>query len=777
MADEETLDQLPPLDSARLDPKQDYRWSGFLIQRKVQKRAKRVIQGTYDEWFRWYMRYQRFRAFQAIVLIEPLVGVSDPDHGGYIDGFLARLTGKVRKMVIISRSEGEAPPSHDERRAREVIRALLYGTRLTRPEILQQLGRTLVPLADETLAKAFTKYTWRISKEHPRYKLDEYDEELLQGMVAWFPSGYIDGKPDQIEQLFERKVRFRPELSLPDGLIAPRALEDAGRFGWVAVPFEAEKLAAWLDSLNKRADPRLEEIFESREHVSNEQWEWLLVPSRQQVRRVLENLVAEGKLERRIWYKEVGRPAFAYVLPGKTLFLESKCGQCAFYASAKRRCNLWWLANQTTPFYYPRWRQAGSHVTGFEIHKMRYASRIGPHSSACARFLDKKRDHLRKAIPERCEICGEAIPPAVKPAVTCHNCTTRYIRSKGRVRVMTAYEHEFNRIYHEATGGDAKADFEEHRRKAKESLRIRQAGMPVAEDFDDILAEEALEPESEPPRVWPTYDQTLQEKVDQLAQVTDIAKQLSIAMAQSALNATRRIIAFAKLYHGDADPFVAHQERYLGLINGAGQSKLLPYEAQIMKQYWLCYSLALKRTQLVWFGPRKRSRYVMEFVEDPAGRARGYSPVDAAINYLHQRRLRQAERINQVVGFPGTCDGFLHRERYNSRKIGLLLDMIDPFKFADREELLLVFLDQGLTWKDFRIETDRRGSSFYYPMTTATTKLNQAGIDADNLVLKYHDQDMRLIEAYKEFASRLSEVLLSNRFTFAETDTFTFPAA
>jgi hypothetical protein len=200
------------------------------------------------------------------------------------------------------------------------------------------------------------------------------------------------------------------------------------------------------------------------------------------------------------------------------------------------------------------------------------------------------------------------------------------------------------------------------------------------------------------------------------------------------------------------------QGKYLTLIMGASPTKLLPYEALVMRQYWLCYGLALKGAQQ-WFGPRKRSRFVAEFVKDPAGRARGYSPVDAAINYLHQRRLRQAERINAEVGFQGTCDGFLHKERYNSRKIGLLLDMIDPFKFADREELLLVVLDQGLTWDDFRIETDRRGSNFYYPTSIAEDKLNQAGADADNLVVRYQGIDMSLIDAYRTFASSLLHTL------------------
>ena len=106
----------------------------------------------------------------------------------------------------------------------------------------------------------------------------------------------------------------------------------------------------------------------------------------------------------------------------------------------------------------------------------------------------------------------------------------------------------------------------------------------------------------------------------------------------------------------------------------------------------------------------------------------------------------------------------------------MILDMIDPFKFADREELLLVVLNQGLTWQDFRIETDRRGSNFYYPMSSAEAKLNQAGVDADNMVLEYHDRDMRLVEAYKEFALHLRRTLASAKPAYAERDACTFPA-
>jgi len=98
--------------------------------------------------------------------------------------------------------------------------------------------------------------------------------------------------------------------------------------------------------------------------------------------------------------------------------------------------------------------------------------------------------------------------------------------------------------------------------------------------------------------------------------------------------------------------------------------------------------------------------------------------------------------------------------------------MIDPFKFADREELLLVFLDQGLTWRDFRIETDRRGSNFYYPMATATGKLDQIGMAADNLVAKYQGTTMQLGEAYGLFAENLFEIMRDHGVTTTQFKPF-----
>lgn len=750
--DDDAIGALSKFGVEWLDPEKDYQWSGWLVQRKVRKPSRRVVAGTYDHWFRWYMRFQRFRAFHTIILIDPSTPVADHEHGGYIDGLLARLMGKVRQVVIVSRSTTALPVASDEGRAKQVLRAILYGTRLSKPALIDEARQTFITITEQTVVKTLAELELRLNAEHTRYQLDDYNSRLLEGMVPVSE----EGDSGHVEQVFHREERFRTEDHFPDEMLAHRAVEDVAKHGWVGVPFEADKLRDWLNELNKHGDRRIRDMYEANEGISNEQWEAILAPRRNQVRRVLSQLALEGQLERRAWYREVGRPAQAYIIPGRAPFLEQRCGQCAFYAPAKRRCRLWWLANKKHPFFDQEWRQPGSAVTRFEIHKMRYASKMGPHSSACLRFLDKKRDHLRRKVPERCEICHNQIPSKGPPK--CGNCGTWYAPLGSRVKVLTAYEHDYNRLYKEITGGDAKTDLESWRAQVKERLQDRDQVMGFTEDFEDALAEEGQEPQPEPWRARPEFRPELQAKVDNLIRTSDLPRRLSIAMAQSALTATRRLIEFGKVYAGDADPLVTRQGRYLALVREASSNKLLPYEALVMKQYWLAFGYALRGVQ-EWVGPRKRSRFVAEYAEAPAARARGYSPIDAAINYLHQRRLRQAERVNIEVGFPGTCDGFLHREAYRSRKIGLLLDMIDPFKFADREELLLVVLNKGLTWRDFKIETDRRGSNFYYPNPQGEAKLWQAGSDADGLIVHYQGIDLRLAEAYTKSAASLLHTL------------------
>ncbi len=749
MADAEILKQLKPLlDAQYLEPDENFHWSGTQRNLSLRKERKRIQLGDYEAWFRWFMAHQRFRAFHTVVMVEPSSGLRDGEQGGYIDGLIARLATKViHKVVVVKTAQQLKVNAAAGPYVEEALLALLYGTRLSMDELMETARQALVPLGEDFAIKDLVEQRmWLFKRHHSRYQLTETGEKFVEGMaVPKRPSGL---QPAEVEHLFRRRRRSGPRYTLPKEVLEKMLLDDATESGWITAYGEWTAMHDKIRQLNQEEGSVTWRFFQSQ-GLSNKEVSEASTPSPLLLRKLLNDLAAEDHLERRTWFREVGRPTVAYFLPGKAPFLESRCGQCAFYVSQKRRCRLWWLVNKKQPFFDERWKQPGSTVTRFELHKMRWASRIGPHSSACLHFIDKKRDHNRKQIPAGCEVCGRAIRPNKGGReATCGTCRTRYARFGGKVKVLTAYEHEYEKLYHGITGGDAETDLEAWRKELREKLpsALQQKEL---EDLDVLADEEEI---IEPPRVWRKFDPGLQEKVDKLAATTDITKRFSMAMAESSRNATLRLMEIAGLPQSAIRQAVAIQEKYIGLIEGASQSQLLTYEALIMKEYWRCYGVALKLGQQ-WFGPRKRSRFVREFVEDPAGRARGYSPADAAINYLHQRRLRQAKRINAEIGFPGTSDGFLHKERYNSRGVGLLFDLIDPFKFADREFLLIVVLNGGISWRDFKLEHDRRGSTFYYPSQDGKRFLDRVGHDADESVVVYRGDRRSLLGAYKESAT------------------------
>jgi len=52
-------------------------------------------------------------------------------------------------------------------------------------------------------------------------------------------------------------------------------------------------------------------------------------------------------------------------------------------------------------------------------------------------------------------------------------------------------------------------------------------------------------------------------------------------------------------------------------------------------------------------------------------------------------------------------EGFLHRKRWNPEGLRLILDLIDPFKFVDREKLLEAVLDVSVNWEGL-LQLDRQ---------------------------------------------------------------------
>ena len=108
-------------------------------------------------------------------------------------------------------------------------------------------------------------------------------------------------------------------------------------------------------------------------------------------------------------------------------------------------------------------------------------------------------------------------------------------------------------------------------------------------------------------------------------------------------------------------------------------------------------------------------------------------------------------------------EGFLHRRRWNSDGLGLLLDLIDPFKFADREKLLEAISNSRINWRDFYSSTDRYAMRFYYPKPEAIGTLEAVGEEADSTVVEYAGKKLPLMKAYQSMVSDLIESLKTNK--------------
>jgi hypothetical protein len=187
-----------------------------------------------------------------------------------------------------------------------------------------------------------------------------------------------------------------------------------------------------IASLYEYVNSKTQNIIQTSESlpkIFNEHYDYeapseahVFVPSRAILRNIAERLAEEGKVKKVTWVREIGRPTTVYHLPGQLPFdPENRCGQCAFYVPLRRQCRVWWLLNRSYGHWNPRWSRDGARpLSGFEIHKMKNAWRIGPHSSACTRFVDKKRDYALKALPESCDICDGELSKSPAKGATGH---------------------------------------------------------------------------------------------------------------------------------------------------------------------------------------------------------------------------------------------------------------------------------------------------------------------------------------------------------------------
>jgi hypothetical protein len=239
----------------------------------------------------------------------------------------------------------------------------------------------------------------------------------------------------------------------------------------------------------------------------------------------------------------------------------------------------------------------------------------------------------------------------------------------------------------------------------------------------------AREPERE---TKPAEERDISFSVDRVAtENPEFARKFLIAMAESTIHATERVDIRARIHHVQLETSLTEQRRFLRRLKLAPVNRSLNYEGSMMKWYWSCYDLALK-TGMQRFGPRFKFR-----------------------------------EVNAELGlsaYPG--EGFLHRRRWKPQNLGLLLDLADPFKFADREMLLDAFLTITVNWRDFHSATDRKGVRFYYPNPNIVPQLEIIGTKADKLLVNYEGKVMPLMAAYGKTISNLVQSLETSPTSF-----------
>jgi hypothetical protein len=825
------------IDAEHLDPDSNIHWQG--AQTGLKKRWKRIIIGDYLDWFSWYMGRQRFNAFHTVILFRPISRMAREENRGYIDGLLTRLMNKpsLHRLIVIE-EEGLWPivkqwmgsqtsisgtglaSSFGKEEVREAILATLYGTRLSHTDLTRAMGRTLSAKLNTDWSPILqrTEISSLIKRCSNFRVLSEDGMKMVQSLSN-VSIKLAEQEPRYDDEVF-RLSRKREHIRGDDEWIEVQILHLVDDPGWFTIPVLYDRMKLKLEEILRSSAPPPRAIAAQLNRAPGTR-PVVSLPSRAVLRRVAERMVEEQVLGRSMWFREVGRPSTVYHKRKFSAFDEyHRCGQCAFHIPLRRRCQLWWLLDQAFGPNDRRWSKEGLHpLSPFELYKMKNSWRISPRSSACTWFTDKKKDHSRKEVPEKCEICNSALPESTSALVVCKTCRTRYATVRRHVRVFTAYNHKFEWTYRTIAGRDPASDITrlEEERQASPSRAMEQIyydkhrpssdgedqprtlmlypgdrmlvkdgilyiftrrnveAIPLAGTTlvdNDVIGEEQLRsledagatvrkvsgsrqpPDDKRPRfdISPLVERAVAER-------PEFARSFALAMARSAIHATERIAALPSTPAEEAQPLIREQHRLFERLEHLEPEGFPNSEALIMKQYWICFNLPL-RPVFERFGPRKKSRFVRESVSNPTGRAKGYSAVDAAINYLHQRRLSECRQVNMQLGLdysPG--EGFLHRRRWNSDRLGLLLDLIDPFKFADREKLLEAVSESRVNWRDFYSATDRHGIRFYYPKDETAVTLESAGDAADVMVVEYAGRKLPLMDAYQSMISDLIESL------------------
>jgi hypothetical protein len=747
---------------------------------------------------------------RTVVLVSPEKAVESFEARGVIDGGIARLlAGRLWRKLMAVREADEADGistrpfsqaqslltelASDVRAGvndsaawlNELLLSLLYRRHLTAKELLRMLPYSLwwhkfQPQGNqiEDALRALVEGKL-VKEEKARYTCSSQGMMLVERKIPYSQTGL-----GELKDIFEQQRAYESDTKAEeeppnwwkeeqeeekDGIIKRLTLDFLDDHDWITVK-DADRNALDSHAIDRSSPTR--------------------------IRRLLEGMVKDEALTRLTYVRGVGRPTFLYRKRGdgdELAWLENRCGECAFYVRPQRRCRLWWAINRFDGnTIHSRWDE----LPRMAHEKLRYGiSGMGPKATACDYYAPKKKDFPIRNAPEKCLGCGSAIETPLAKVVQCGNCGTKYKPVKDRILVLYNYEQIFRDRYSKIAGVSPPARAlalryaDENEQQAQRDLLVLYPTEKVA------LGPEGISVKKERVESFQRYDRTYgvvdygalsESKVASLRKrglnvfrkslihenMLDPGKQLSPDFAEKldrfragnvaevmakslmcgVIIATRRILT---IQGRELQPELVRRQllefaRFKHDSRRSNLDVLLAYEARVSNQYWKAYKLRLRIVGLD-FKSRVRDRFVREIIRSAKARARGYSWVNAGINYLHQRRLLKCRLVNATLGLGWDgFEGIIHVAR-RRQTIGLLLDLTDQFKLADREVFLDMCSKTEVTTEDFVGARGRQGVRFYFPSSVGIEKLEQAGQAADRLLVYYDKQEMPLSEAYQNY--------------------------
>ncbi len=756
--------------------------------------------------------YQSTRAVsgRTIVLVSPEKAIEGARAKGITDGGIAKvLAGRLwRGLVVVQETEDAVQVStrmipqphllltelansiHEEGSDPttwlvELLLSLLYRRHLTVPDVLRILPYSSwwykfqsqgIPI-DETLRRLVKENL--VKERKGRYTCTRQGMLLVEREIPYSQAGL-----GELRILFERE---QASQSKAEGNEEPPE--------W------------WKEEKEQEKEDIIRQLI--IEFVENHDWITVKDADRNaldrhaidgssptRIRRILEEMVKEKSLTRLIYVRGVGRPVHVYRKRGdgdELAWLESRCGECAFYVKTYRRCRLWWAVNRFDGnAIHSRWDQ----LPRMAHEKLRYGlSGMGPKATACDYFAPKKKDFPVRNAPEECLGCGTTIDVPLAKVVQCASCGTRYKPVKDRILVLYNYEQIFSDRYSKIVGVRPPSRALAIRYPEENEQPIAQRDLIVLYPAEKVLVgpegmtvrKEGVESFQPYTRTYAVVDYgalsdeqaaSLQGKrlhvfrrslvqsapgpskqlppdfAEKLRGIRDegVPKVIAESLMRSIIIATRRILTIQgrQLQPELISRQLLENTRFQQDPRPSNLDVLLAYEARVSHQYWKAYKLRLRIIGLD-FRSRVRDRFVREIVLSFRARARGYSVVNAGINYLHQRRLLKCRLVNarQGLGWDG-FEGIIHVAT-RKQAIGLLLDLSDQFKLADREVLLDMCARHEVTQDDFVGARGRQGVRFYFPSDLGIQKLERAGQTADRLLVFYNQCEIPLMDAYEKY--------------------------